>query len=165
MATYIILNAPHYYNLMQKKQVSKPDSPEVVEIKTKAQEVLESRKNVNNLVDIIARLDTGEKTDVVMAAVQGLKRVLVSALEKGEVGNDVEGGEDADSKLNAWMAERLQEGSKKLASLIHHPKTSVTSLVLAAITALLKAAWHSSGKTNKWGQVLLKIICSVSCLI
>ena len=124
------------------------------EIKRKAQEVVESRKNVNNLVDIIARLDIGEKTDVLMAAVQGLKRVLVAALEKGEVGikeGDVQ--EDADDKLKGWMAERLQESSKKLASLLHHPKTSVSSLVLAAITALLKAAWNSSGETNKWGQV------------
>ena len=136
------------------KQVSKPDSAEVVEIKKKVQEVLESRKNVNNLVEIIARLDTGEKTDVLMAAVQGLKRVLVAALEKGEVGKeDGEVEEGADGKLKTWMAERLQEGSKKLASLLHHPKTSVSSLVLAAITALLKAAWVSSGETNKWGQV------------
>lgn len=136
-----------------KTQVSKPDSPEVVDIKNKAQEVLESRKNINNLVDIIARLDTGEKTDVLMAAVQGLKRVLVAALEKGEVGKEAEMEEGADGKLKTWMAERLQEGSKKLASLLHHPKTSVSSLVLAAITSLLKAAWHSSGETNKWGQV------------
>ena len=125
----------------------------MVEIKKKVQEVVESRKNMNNLVDIIARLDTGEKTDVLMAAVQGLKRVLVAALEKGEVGKEGEADEGADGKLKTWMAERLQEGSKKLASLLHHPKTSVSSLVLAAITSLLKAAWQSSGETNKWGQV------------
>ena len=125
----------------------------MVDIKSKVQEVLESRKNVNNLVDIIARLDTGEKTDVLMAAVQGLKRVFVAALEKGEVGKEGEVEEGADGKLKSWMAERLLESSKKLASLLHHPKNSVSSLVLAAITALLKAAWHSSGETNKWGQV------------
>ena len=128
----------------------------MVEIKRKVQEVLESRKNMNNLVDIIARLDSGEKTDVLMAAVQGLRRVLVAALEKGEVGGKESGEkeeEGADGKLKTWMAERLQEGSRKLASLLHHPKTGVTSLVLAAITALLKAAWVSSGETKTWGQV------------
>ena len=111
---------------------------------------------MNNLVDIIARLDSGEKTDVLMAAVQGLRRVLVAALEKGEVGGKESGEkeeEGADGKLKTWMAERLQEGSRKLASLLHHPKTGVTSLVLAAITALLKAAWVSSGETKTWGQV------------
>ena len=45
-------------------QVKKPDSPDVVNIKTKAQEVIDSRKNVNNLVDIIAKLDLAEKTEV-----------------------------------------------------------------------------------------------------
>ena len=134
----------------------------MVDIKSKVQEVLESRKNVNNLVDIIARLDTGEKTDVLMAAVQGLKRVFVAALEKGEVGKEGEVEEGADGKLKSWMAERLQESSKKLASLLHHPKTSVSSLVLAAITALLKAAWLSSGETNKWGQVHCSV--SIKCL-
>ena len=135
----------------------------MVEIKKKVQEVVESRKNINNLVDIIARLDTGEKTDVLMAAVQGLKRVLVAALEKGEVGKEGETeNEGADGKLKTWMAERLQEGSKKLASLLHHPKTSVSSLVLAAITSLLKAAWQSSGETNKWGQVHSSVCFYVS---
>ena len=72
-------------------QVKKPDSPDVVNIKTKAQEVIDSRKNVNNLVDIIAKLDLGEKTEVLLAAVQGLKRVFVTLLEKGEVGKETKG--------------------------------------------------------------------------
>ena len=66
------------------------------EIKRKVQEVVESRRNVNNLVDIIARLDIGEKTDVLMATVQGLRRILVAALEKGEVGIK-EGKEEEDT--------------------------------------------------------------------
>ena len=135
-------------------QVKKPDSPDVVNIKTKAQEVIDSRKNVNNLVDIIAKLDLGEKTEVILAAVQGLKRVFVTLLEKGEVGKEIKGdGEGSEDKLKAWMSERLQEASKKLAALLYHPKTSITSLVLATITALLKAAYSAGGDANTWGQV------------
>ena len=135
-------------------QVKKPDSPDVVNIKTKAQEVIDSRKNVNNLVDIIAKLDLGEKTEVLLAAVQGLKRVFVTLLEKGEVGKEIKGdGEGSEDKLKAWMSERLQEASKKLAALLYHPKTSITSLVLATITALLKAAYSAGGDANTWGQV------------
>jgi len=74
------------------------------------------------------------------------------------VGKEDEVEEGADGKLKSWMAERLQESSKKLASLLHHPKTSVSSLVLAAITALLKASWLSSGETNKWGQVEKQVL-------
>ena len=135
-------------------QVKKPDSPDVVNIKNKAQEVIDSRKNVNNLVDIIAKLDLGEKTEVILAAVQGLKRVFVTLLEKGEVGKEIKGdGEGSEDKLKAWMSERLQEASKKLAALLYHPKTSITSLVLATITALLKAAYSAVGDANTWGQV------------
>ena len=90
--------------------MKKPDSPDVVNIKTKAQEVIDSRKNVNNLVDIIAKLDLGEKTEVLLAAVQGLKRVFVTLLEKGEVGKEIKGdAEGSEDKLKAWMSERLQE--------------------------------------------------------
>ena len=136
-------------------QVKKTDSPDVVNIKTKAQEVIDSRKNVNNLVDIIAKLDLGEKTEVILAAVQGLKRVFVTLLEKGEVGKEIKGdGEGSEDKLKAWMSERLQEASKKLAALLYHPKTSITSLVLATITALLKAAYSAGGDANTWGQVV-----------
>ena len=137
-------------------QVKKPDSPDVVNIKTKAQEVIDSRKNVNNLVDIIAKLDLGEKTEVLLAAVQGLKRVFVTLLEKGEVGKEMKGDGDcegSEDKLKAWMSERFQEASKKLAALLYHPKTSITSLVLATITALLKAAYSAGGDANTWGQV------------
>ena len=138
-------------------QVKKPDSPDVVNIKTKAQEVIDSRKNVNNLVDIIAKLDLGEKTEVLLAAVQGLKRVFVTLLEKGEVGKEMKGDGDcegSEDKLKAWMSERFQEASKKLAALLYHPKTSITSLVLATITALLKAAYSAVGDANTWGQVV-----------
>ena len=133
--------------------MKKPDSPDVVNIKTKAQEVIDSRKNVNNLVDIIAKLDLGEKTEVLLAAIQGLKRVFVTLLEKGEVGKEKGDGEGSEDKLKAWMSERLQEASKKLAALLYHPKTSITSLVLATITALLKAAYSAGGDANTWGQV------------
>ena len=136
-------------------QVKKPDSPDVVNIKTKAQEVVDSRRNVNNLVDIIAKLDLGEKTEVLLAAIQGLKRVFVTLLEKGEVGKEIKGDAGgSEDKLKAWMSERLQEASKKLAALLYHPKTSITSLVLATITALLKAAFSAGGDANTWGQVV-----------
>jgi len=139
-------------------KVKKPDSPDVVNIKTKAQEVIDSRKNVNNLVDIIAKLDLGEKTEVLLAAIQGLKRVFVTLLEKGEVGKEMGDGEGSEDKLKSWMSERLQEASKKLAALLYHPKTSITSLVLATITALLKAAYSAGGDANTWGQVEKQVL-------
>ena len=96
-------------------KVTKADGPKVLEIKQKVSDAIESRKNANNIVDVIGLLSVTEPAVVVSAAINGVKRVLSTALERrevGEEGNEGEGG--AEEKYRAWMGARLQVSAREL---------------------------------------------------
>ena len=142
-------------------KVAKPDSAAVTEVKAKVQEVLDSRKNANSLVDVLARLEASEPVAVVTAAVQGVRRVLVAAVERGEVvAEGEEAADTADGKYKVWMGERVEEGGRQLAALLHHPKAGVAGHALAALTALLRAAWGRGGG-ERWGRLERQLVHGV----
>ena len=90
-------------------KVTKTDGPKVLEIKQKVSDALESRKNANNIVDVIGLLEVTEPAVVVSTAINGVKRVFSAALERGEVGEEGKEGEGgAEEKYRAWMGARLQ---------------------------------------------------------
>ena len=96
-------------------KVTKADGPKVLEIKQKVSDALESRKNANNIVDVIGLLEVTEPAVVVSAAINGVKRVFSAALERREVGEEGKEGEGgAEEKYRAWMEARLQVRIEKL---------------------------------------------------
>ena len=71
-------------------KAGKGDGPEVQEIKKKAAEVVESRKNSNNILEIINHLDLEEAGNTAAAAIKALKRIFTIAIEKHELGDEAE---------------------------------------------------------------------------
>jgi len=154
--------------LAKLSKIAKPDRPIVKEIKEKAATVMESRKNANNIIDIIGHLELTEPGFAVAAAVQGVKRIFTAAIEKHEL-LEKEDSEDlsAEDKYKIWMFSRFQEVIKKLCTLLHHKKASVSSLALASIMSFMNTSWVSEEKTDSadWGQkekdIINNIILSV----
>eukprot|EP00092_Neocalanus_flemingeri_P008296 GFUD01008943.1.p1 GENE.GFUD01008943.1~~GFUD01008943.1.p1 ORF type:complete len:538 (-),score=176.06 GFUD01008943.1:19-1632(-) len=152
--------------LAKLSKVAKTDRPIVKEIKEKAAAVVESRKNANNIVDLIGHLELTEPGYAVAAAIQGVKRIFTVAIEKHELLEKEDSDEiPAEDKYRIWMYNRFQEVVKKLCTLLHHKKASVSTLALASIMSFLKTSWVSreKGEADKadWGQKEREMINSV----
>jgi len=154
------------YKLAKLSKVAKIDRPVVKEIKKKIADVMESRKNANNIIDLIGHLELTEPGYAVTAAVQGVKRIFSAAIEKHEL-LEKEDSDDssAEEKYKIWMFSRFQEVLKKLCTLLHHKKATVSSLALATIMSLMSTSWASREKGEAdladWGQKERDIINSV----
>jgi len=142
--------------LAKLSKVTKPEKPLVIEIKQKVSAVIESRKNANNIVDIIGHLDPTEPSFAITASLHGVKRIFTAALEKHDIlEKDEDGKEDetAEGKYKTWITERYQETVKKLCLLFHHSKSSLSSLSVTTLMFLLKTQWYSRPKNDvKDGQ-------------
>jgi len=152
--------------LAKLSKVAKPDKPIVKEIKEKAAAVMESKKNANNIVDIIGHLELTEPGYAASAAVQAVKRIFTAAIEKKELLDKEDGDEvPAEEKYKIWMYSRFHEVIKKLCTLLHHQKASVSSLALATIMSFLNTSWVSREKGEAdmadWGQNEREIVNSV----
>ena len=144
--------------------MAKPDSPKVLEIKQKVAEVLESRKNANNIVDIIGHLEVTAHSSAAKAAINGVKRIFSLALERREVEEGKEGEETAEAKYKGWVYDRLLETVKKLCAVLQHSQTSVSSLALATLLSFMRSA-HQAGGTGgvraAWGPLERQVLHSV----
>jgi len=156
--------------LAKLSKVKKTDRPIVTEIKEKTNTVLESRKNANIILDIMGHLELTEPGYSASAAIQGLKRIFTTAIEKHEI-IDREETEDTstEDKFRIWMSSRFQEVVKKLCTLLHHQKVSVSTLALATIMSFLNTSWEFRDKSEvemaDWSQsereILNYVILSV----
>jgi len=152
--------------LAKLSKVAKPDKPVVKEIKEKVGAAMESRKNANNIVDIIGHLELSEPGYTVAAAIQGVKRIFTDAIEKSAF-LDKEDGEDVspEDKFKIWMFSRFQEVVKKLCIMLHHKKASVSSLALATVMSFMNTIWVSRDKVETdmadWGQSEKEMINSI----
>ena len=138
-------------------KVTKPDRPVVKEIKEKVGLVMQSKKNVNNIVEIIAYLELSEPSYAVAAAIQGLKRIFNDSIEKQSLLNKEDSDDvSAEDKFKIWMFSRFQEVVKKLCTLLHHKKVSVSNLALTTIMSFMGSSWVSRDKEETdmgdWGQ-------------
>jgi len=138
-------------------KVTKPDRPVVKEIKEKVGLVMQSKKNVNNIVEIIAYLELSEPSYAVAAAIQGLKRIFNDSIEKQSLLNKEDSDDvSAEDKFKIWMFSRFQEVVKKLCTLLHHKKASVSNLALTTIMSFMGSTWVSRDKEETdmgdWGQ-------------
>lgn len=136
-------------------KVSKPETPNVVEIKRKVVDALESRKNANNIIDIISHLKITERSVTATAAINGVNRIFMAALEKNEVAEKEVTGTDSsvEEKYKGWMLSQLQETVRLLCGMFHHSKASVASQALSVVMALLRASFEARGAKDRWGQV------------
>ena len=124
------------------------------EIKKKAAEVVESRKNSNNILEIINHLDLDEAGNTAAAAIKALKRIFTIAIEKHELCDEAEEKQEmsADEKYKVWMMQRFNEIIKKLSVLVHHSKGSVSNLSIATLISFINVLWTSnSNDSNDWG--------------
>ena len=146
------------------KKSSKTVSPEVQKLKAKAAGVVDNRKNANDILDIASHLELDEPGPTAAAAVQGLKRIFTLAIEKRDLG-DVAGEAaemSADDKYKAWMSERFGEVVKKLCTLIHHPKGTVSNLCISTLMSFLTTLWTSSGSSaDDWGAKEKEILNNI----
>jgi len=143
--------------LAKLSKVTKPDKPVVKEIKEKVSLVMESRKNANTIVEIVAHLELSEPGYAVAAAIQGVKRIFTDSIEKKALLNKEDGDDvSVEDKYRIWMFSRFQEVIKKLCTLLHHKKSSVSSLALASIMSFMSTSWVSREKKESdmtdWAQ-------------
>jgi len=143
--------------LVKLTKTAKPDRPIVKEIKEKVAAVVESKKNSNNIVDIIGHLELDEPGYTVTAAINGMKRIFTSALERREM-IAKEDGDDIPlvEKYSVWLYGRYKEVLKRLCILLHHKKLAVASLALSTLMSMIKTSWLSEDKSAEeikdWSQ-------------
>ena len=141
--------------LKLKKKGPKTENPTVQEIRAKAASVVESRKNANNTLEIMSHLEQAEPAVTASAAITALKRIFTLAIEKHEIDDGIKETEEmsADAKYKLWMTARFGEVVKKLCTMMHHPKGSISSLSITTLMSLINTNWlNTDNRSTDWGS-------------
>nr|SVE91102.1 EOG090X04ZD [Daphnia sinensis] len=123
-----------------KREKSKQNQREIFEtIKFQTKEVIQSRKNINHIIDIQSNLES-EESAVIKASVKALDKIFCHFTSNGslsEVGPPLE--TEADKTVREWSRERYQEFQDHLFKLIAAEQISLQEQALLTLMHLLQA--------------------------
>jgi U3 small nucleolar RNA-associated protein 19 len=155
-------------NLNKLRKLSKPENPVATEIKAKAGEFLADRKNANSLIDIIGHLDGSEPASVALAAIEAIKRIVNALVQKNQIKqpSDAIDEESTEMKYRRWLWERIDSSLTRIAELMFHSKSSVSSLAVVTLVNILQTQNFSVEQPKAWdkeGQRILNLIVLSFC--
>ncbi|XP_046460715.1 nucleolar complex protein 4 homolog B-like [Daphnia pulex] len=123
-----------------RKRESKQNQREIFDsIKLQTKEVIQSRKNINNIIDIQSNLESDESA-VVKASIKALDKIFCHFIANGSLSEQGPVLEtDADKKVREWSRERYQEFQDRLFKLIAAEQISLQELSLVHLMHLFQA--------------------------
>nr|CAG4647854.1 EOG090X04ZD [Moina brachiata]SVE92977.1 EOG090X04ZD [Moina brachiata] len=133
-----------------RKRESKQNQKEISEnIKQKTKEIIQNRKNINNVIDIFGYLESDE-APVVQASIKALEKVFCHLISSGrldQAGPPLES--PAEKQVREWTRERYLELQDYLLKLVVNEQVSVQEQALLSLMQLLQAeGQHPVKKTH-----------------
>nr|CAG4636963.1 EOG090X04ZD [Ceriodaphnia reticulata]SVE72901.1 EOG090X04ZD [Ceriodaphnia reticulata] len=123
----------------KRESFKKQNQREIFEsIKLQTKEVIQSRKNINHIIDIQTNLESDDSS-VVKASIKALDKIFCHLTTNGsltEEGPVLE--KDADKKVREWSRERYQEFQDHLFKLIAAEQISLQEQALVSLMHLLQ---------------------------
>nr|CAG4647002.1 EOG090X04ZD [Megafenestra aurita]SVE92354.1 EOG090X04ZD [Megafenestra aurita] len=123
-----------------RKRESKQNQRDTFEnIKVKTKEVIQSRKNINHIIDIQESLESDE-IPVVKASIKALDKIFCHLILNGSLNDQAPVLEqEADKKVREWSIERYQEFQENLFKFTKAEQISLQEQALITVMNLLKA--------------------------
>nr|SVE75088.1 EOG090X04ZD [Daphnia dolichocephala] len=123
-----------------KREKSKQNQREIFDtIKLQTKEVIQSRKNINHIIEIQSNLES-EETAVVQASIRALDKIFCHLVSNGslsEQGPPLE--TDTDKTVREWSRERYGEFQERVFKLIAAKQVSLQEQALITLMHLLQA--------------------------